>query len=80
MDNSINGEQKGNNFQQPLLRTGCGCNDPSSTTIIITISPTTGGQFTLEMKKTDTIDHLNRVILKKLKVSRERICLLYRDR
>lgn len=78
MDNrSVNSEMN-DNCSHSVFNSGCGCNDASG--IVITISPTTGGQFNLEVRKTDSIDHLKKIISKKLKVLRERICLLYRDR
>ncbi|XP_065212211.1 midnolin homolog [Planococcus citri] len=75
MDNSINRERC-DDHRQSLFQNGCGY----SPTITITVNPTTGGQFNLDMGKNDTIENLKRIISKKLKVSRDRICLLYRER
>lgn len=75
MDNSINRERC-DDHPQSLFQNGCGF----SPMITITITPTTGGQFNLEMVKNDTIENLKKIVSKKLKVSRERICLLYRER
>nr|XP_031846442.1 midnolin [Nomia melanderi] len=65
--------------QQP----GCGCAaatvlEPDEITISIT--PTTGGQFDLTVDRTDTIENLKKIISKRLKVAKERICLLHRER
>ncbi|XP_050533764.1 midnolin homolog [Daktulosphaira vitifoliae] len=48
--------------------------------ITITVSPTTGGQFDLSVLKTDSVESLKKVISKRLRVPKERICLLYRER
>ncbi|XP_034934077.1 midnolin isoform X2 [Chelonus insularis] len=64
---------------------GCGCivmgpptTDPEEITISIT--PTTGGQFELVVERNDTIENLKKIISKRLKVAKERICLLHRER
>lgn len=58
---------------------GCGCKN-SASSITISVTPTTGGQFDLAVTKTDTIESLKKLISKKLKVPKERICLLHRER
>nr|CAD7420223.1 unnamed protein product [Timema poppensis] len=59
-------------------RSGCGCT--SSTKITVRVTPTTGGQFDLQVAKTESVENLKKFISKKLKVPKERICLLHRDR
>nr|CAD7448448.1 unnamed protein product [Timema bartmani] len=59
-------------------RSGCGCS--SSTKITVRVTPTTGGQFDLQVAKTESVENLKKFISKKLKVPKERICLLHRDR
>ncbi|XP_050691800.1 midnolin-like [Eriocheir sinensis] len=44
------------------------------------VSPTTGGHFELRVAATDSIEFLRRLVSKRLRVPKERICLLYRDR
>ncbi|CAL4160327.1 unnamed protein product, partial [Meganyctiphanes norvegica] len=44
------------------------------------VTPTTGGQFELRVASTDSVDFLRRLVSKRLRVPKERICLLYRDR
>lgn len=61
---------------------GCGCvvspvTDPE---ITISITPTTGGQFDLTVDRNETIENLKKIISKRLKVAKERICLLHRER
>lgn len=56
-------------------QSGCGCSN-----ITISVNPTTGGQFDLAVTKNDTIENLKKLISKKLKVPKERICLLHRER
>ncbi|PSN54717.1 hypothetical protein C0J52_04874 [Blattella germanica] len=68
--------------QNPTCETsqhsGCGC--ASGTTITVRVTPTTGGQFDLQVAKTESVENLKKLISKKLKVPKERICLLHRDR
>merc|ERR1719195_681421 len=45
----------------------------------ITVAPFTGGPFEVEVSKMDTVDELKKVIARRLKVSKERIYLLYRE-
>uniref|UniRef100_A0A8D8Y9D9 Midnolin-A n=1 Tax=Cacopsylla melanoneura TaxID=428564 RepID=A0A8D8Y9D9_9HEMI len=62
---------------------GCGCSNTNSTkspTILISVTPTTGGQFEIPVLKSDTIENVKKIISKKLKVPRDRICLLHRER
>ena len=61
---------------------GCGCIVPSVTEpeITISITPTTGGQFDVLVDRNETIENLKKTISKKLKVAKERICLLHRER
>jgi hypothetical protein len=48
--------------------------------MIITVAPFTGGPFSVTVNKTDSVEDLKKVVSKKLKVLKERICLLYRER
>ena len=48
--------------------------------VCITVAPFTGGPFEVSVNRADTIEELKRVIARRLKVSKERIYLLYRDR
>ena len=48
--------------------------------ISVTVAPTTGGQFELSVSKLESIDSLKKTISKRLKVPKERICLLWKDR
>ncbi|XP_066603889.1 midnolin-A isoform X2 [Prorops nasuta] len=64
--------------------TGCGCGAVSTLLepdlITVNITPTTGGQFDLTVERSDTVENLKKIISKRLKVAKERICLLYRER
>ena len=53
--------------------------DPTSM-ITLTVAPFTGGPFSLKMRKTDSVEDLKKAVAKKLKVLKDRICLLYRER
>jgi len=48
--------------------------------ISVTVAPTTGGQFEIKVSKSESIDTLKKTISKRLKVPKERICLLWKDR
>ncbi|CAH1772588.1 unnamed protein product [Owenia fusiformis] len=52
----------------------------SNSNMKIQICPTTGGQFDLNIPASETIDGLKRAVGKKLKVPKDRITLLYKDR
>ncbi|KAL1495089.1 hypothetical protein ABEB36_010562 [Hypothenemus hampei] len=55
---------------------GCG----SSTSITVHVSPTTGGDFFINVEPDSTVEDLKKLISKRLKVPRDRICLLFRDK
>ncbi|CAG0914832.1 unnamed protein product [Notodromas monacha] len=54
------------------------CGDENAVTI--SVHPTTGGEFTIQVTITDSVDTLKKVVSHRLKVPKERISLLYRDR
>ena len=54
--------------------------DNPSNNLNITVAPFTGGPFEVKVSKMDTVDELKKVIARRLKVSKERIYLLYRER
>ncbi|XP_022905377.1 midnolin-A [Onthophagus taurus] len=55
---------------------GCG----SRSQISIQISPTTGGDFAVLVEPSITVENLKKLVSKKLKLSRDRICLLFRNK
>ncbi|XP_014474695.1 PREDICTED: midnolin-A isoform X2 [Dinoponera quadriceps] len=61
---------------------GCGCVAAAvdKDEITVNITPTTGGQFELTVDRNDTVENLKKIISKRLKVVKERICLLHRER
>ncbi|XP_046743592.1 midnolin homolog isoform X2 [Diprion similis] len=61
---------------------GCGCTAviDHAEEITITLDPTTGGHFKVSVDRTESIENLKRIISKRLKVAKERICLLHRER
>ncbi|XP_017791296.1 PREDICTED: midnolin-A-like isoform X2 [Habropoda laboriosa] len=67
-------------------QSGCGCVAAAAVAVLepdeitISITPTTGGQFELTVDRTDTVENLKKIISKRLKVAKERICLLHRER
>ncbi|KAF4524919.1 hypothetical protein B566_EDAN013881 [Ephemera danica] len=48
--------------------------------ILVRVTPTTGGQFDILVCKNESVENLKKRLSKKLKVPKERICLLHRDR
>ena len=54
--------------------------EPPSPRLTITVAPFTGGPFEVRVGKGDTIEELKKVIARRLKVAKERIYLLYRER
>uniref|UniRef100_A0A2M4BA91 Putative ubiquitin-like domain of midnolin n=2 Tax=Anopheles marajoara TaxID=58244 RepID=A0A2M4BA91_9DIPT len=59
-----------------LLRFGCGPAGP----LTLDVTTTTGGNFSIDINSEQTVEHLKKMISKKLKVSKDRICLLHRER
>jgi len=51
----------------------------STNRVNITVAPFTGGPFEVRVSKMDSVDELKKVIARRLKVSKERIYLLYRE-
>ncbi|CAH1990520.1 unnamed protein product [Acanthoscelides obtectus] len=58
------------------IHQGCGSNSQ----IKIHVSPTTGGDFHLSVEPNTTVENLKKIVSKRLKVPRDRICLLFRDK
>jgi hypothetical protein len=48
--------------------------------IAVIVAPFTGGPFLVQVTPTDSVEELKKAVAKKLKVLKDRICLLYRDR
>ena len=75
-------------FRDPSSSTGspgspaplANSDNPSPSNLNITVAPFTGGPFEVKVSKMDTVDELKKVIARRLKVSKERIYLLYRER
>uniref|UniRef100_A0A2M3ZGU8 Putative ubiquitin-like domain of midnolin n=1 Tax=Anopheles braziliensis TaxID=58242 RepID=A0A2M3ZGU8_9DIPT len=59
-----------------LLRFGCSPAGP----LTLDVTTTTGGNFSIDINSEQTVEHLKKMISKKLKVSKDRICLLHRER
>ncbi|CAB3243424.1 unnamed protein product [Arctia plantaginis] len=57
-----------------------GCGSPQSSDITLNIQTTTGGNFSVSLNGKNTVEHLKKLVSKKLKVSKDRICLLHRER
>ena len=48
--------------------------------INVLVAPFTGGPFSVQVSRKDSVEELKKVVAKKLKVLKDRICLLYRER
>lgn len=77
----MDSQKSGQNCNSPPLSStqgsaGCGC--PSDITVNIT--PTTGGSWFIRVDPQTSIENFKKIVSKKLKVHKERICLLYRDK
>ncbi|PZC70681.1 hypothetical protein B5X24_HaOG215083 [Helicoverpa armigera] len=57
-----------------------GCGSPQTSDITLNIQTTTGGNFSISLNGKNTVEHLKKLVSKKLKVSKDRICLLHRER
>lgn len=71
MENSPQQQQTANPIPQ-----GCG----TLSQISVHVSPTTGGDFYLTVDPDITVDNFKKLVSKRLKVPRDRICLLFRDK
>lgn len=63
----------------PTLAENGMCQAVPPSRINITVAPFTGGPFEVRVGRQETIDELKKVIARRLKVSKERIYLLYRE-
>ncbi|XP_062537736.1 midnolin homolog [Armigeres subalbatus] len=60
---------------------GAGSSGGSSTaTMTLNVTTTTGGSFSVLVEGENSVENLKKIISKKLKVSKDRICLLHRER
>lgn len=53
---------------------------PHDNPINLNISTTTGGSFAVTVDSAQSVDQLKKSVAKKLRVSKDRICLLHRER
>jgi len=51
----------------------------SSDKIAVMVAPFTGGPFSVQVSRKDSVEDFKKVVAKRLKVLKDRICLLYRD-
>ena len=59
---------------------GCGCGPRSGPKMVVVVSPTTGGQLEVSVCPSESVEQLKKRLSKRLKVPKERICLLHRER
>merc|ERR1719464_2625563 len=51
----------------------------ASDKIAVMVAPFTGGPFSVQVSKKDSVEDFKKIVAKRLKVLKDRICLLYRD-
>lgn len=69
----------GSDSSRDNILLGCGTTD-SAPSINVNISTTTGGTFSVCVENLITVENFKKIISKKLKVAKDRICLLHRER
>ena len=52
----------------------------ASDKIAVMVAPFTGGPFSVQVSRKDSVEDFKKIVAKRLKVLKDRICLLYRDR
>ncbi|GBP10402.1 Midnolin homolog [Eumeta japonica] len=57
-----------------------GCGEADAETITLNVQTTTGMSFTVTLNQKHSVSHLKKLVSKNLKVSKDRICLLHRER
>lgn len=67
-------------MEKPTSSETLGCGSSQSSEITLNIQTTTGGNFSITVDDNYTVDQLKKIISKKLKVPKDRICLLHRER
>lgn len=72
-------KSSGNSDSHDFTTLGCGT-DLVIPAITLNINTTTGGNFSIVVENTNTVEALKKIIAKKLKVSKDRICLLHREK
>lgn len=69
----------GSDSQDIQQHLGCG-NDINLSQFTLNINTTTGGSFSVSVDSHTTVENLKKIVAKKLKVAKDRICLLHREK
>lgn len=69
----------GSDSQDIQQHIGCG-SDINLSQLTLNINPTTGGSFSVNVDSHTTVENLKKIVAKKLKVAKDRICLLHREK
>ena len=64
----------------PLAGSSEGAPIPHTLPITLNVQTTTGGNFNVVTDPNHTVEYLKKIIAKKLKVSKDRLSLLFRER
>ena len=67
-------------FSPAAVPAGAAAAPPAAGMISVTVAPFTGGPFTVTISRRESVEELKKAVAKKLKVLKDRICLLYRER
>lgn len=73
-------KSSGSSDSRDLSTLGCGTDLGGPPSITLNINTTTGGNFAVIVENHNSVEVLKKIIAKKLKVSKDRICLLHRER
>lgn len=69
----------GSDSQDIQQHLGCGT-ELNLSQITLNINTTTGGCFSVSVDSHTSVENLKKIVAKKLKVSKDRICLLHREK
>lgn len=69
----------GSDSQDIQQHIGCG-SDILPSQFTLNINTTTGGSFSVSVDSHTTVENLKKIVAKKLKVAKDRICLLHREK
>lgn len=70
----------GSDSQDIQQHIGCGSNEINLPPITVNVNTTTGGCFSVSVDSHTSVENLKKIVAKKLKVAKDRICLLHREK
>lgn len=71
----------GSDSEEVQQQVGCGSGSGIDLSqITLNVNTTTGGSFSVNVDSQISVENLKKIIAKKLKVAKDRICLLHREK